>query len=114
MAKGKAGWLGKAPAKRLPSARPDPKHPTARQRQVLELLQQRKTVREMMATLGICSHAVLCHVAGLVRKGLAVASAAPGVPYRYRPTAAGLSELGLRCCPRCSGAGVVADLSQSC
>jgi len=81
---------------------------TDRQREVLELIRGGASLRQIGRALDIGStNGVNDHVLALVRKGAIVASKGKFCPNRYEVTAAGLRELGLECCPWCSGSGTV-------
>lgn len=103
---GTPGWLGSARAHGGPGE-PASDRPTAKQLEALHLVYQGLTFREMQARLSLSAHAVECRVQALVKKGFLSAGGGPGVAYRYKATAAGLAEMGLRCCPACSGVGAV-------
>lgn len=82
--------------------------PTERQRQVLALVREGKTLREMCDALSLNSPRGLAdHVVRLAAKGLVRDTGATRTHHRYTLTDDGLAALGLRRCGACCGDGVV-------
>jgi hypothetical protein len=82
---------------------------TDRQREVLGLVRGGATLRDVCEALGTRStNGANDFVLALVRKGMLLPAKGKFKPNRYELTSAGLAELGLACCPKCSGSGTVA------
>lgn len=81
---------------------------TARQREVLGLVNAGLSVREMRDSLDVSStKGVSDHITALIRKGCVEETKGPGKAGRFAVTALGLKALGLKRCSACAGSGTV-------